>query len=170
MSEITLRKLSDDDLPRVIEILSHWNMAPVAPTAAVPIPETTGLEPERTTLAIAQLKIIGVASYIVLESGWAETTSLAVDPAWRGHGVGEKLQIARLKEMKAIGIQNVKTECDRPEVIDWYIKKFGYRIAGKSPKKHDFCRHDVNYWTVLNLDLKNWQPGKASPMSSTAGR
>src|SRR5262249_29776776 len=113
MSEITLRKLSGDDLPRVIEILSYWNMAPVGPTAAVPIPETTGLEPERTTLAIVQQNIVGVASYILLENGWAETTSLAVDPAWLGHGIGEKLQIARLKEMKMIGIQNVKTECDR---------------------------------------------------------
>ena len=157
MSEVTLRKLSDGDLPRVIEILSLWNMAPVAPTESVPMPETTGLEPDRTTLAIVQQNIVGVASYIVLEKGWAETTSLAVDPAWLGHRIGEKLQIARLKEMKMIGIQNVKTECDRPEVIAWYIRKFGYRIAGTSPKKHDFCRHDVDHWTVLNLDLRKWQ-------------
>jgi len=108
MSEITLRKLSRDDLTRVVEILSYWNMAPVAPTAAVPIPETTGLEPERTTLAVIQKKIVGVASYIVLENGWAETTSLAVDPAWRGHGVGEKLQIARLKRDEG----DRHTECE----------------------------------------------------------
>src|SRR5262249_48823828 len=130
MSEVILRKLSDDDLPRVIEILSFWNMAPVAPTAAVPVPETTGLEPDRTTLALIERTIVGVASYILLEKAWAETTSLAVDPAWRGHGIGERLQIARLKEMKALGVLNVKTECDRPEVIDWYVRKFGYRVAG----------------------------------------
>lgn len=166
MSEVMLRKLSDNDLPRVIEILSYWNMAPVAPTATVPVPETTGLEPERTTIAIIQQKIVGVASYIVLDNGWAETVSLAVDPTWRGHGIGEKLQIARLKEMKKIGIQNVKTESDRPEVIDWYIRKFGYRVAGTSPKKHDFCRHDVTHWTVLNLELRKWQPREAVAASS----
>jgi 3-keto-5-aminohexanoate cleavage enzyme len=170
MSEVTLRKLLDGDLPRVIEILSCWNMAPVAPTATVPIPETTGLEPDLTTIAIVQQNIVGVASYILLENGWAETTSLAVDPAWIGHGIGERLQIARLKEMKMIGIQNVKTECDRPEVIDWYIRKFGYRVAGTAPKKHDFCRHDVGHWTVLNLDLQKWQPRGSSTTSPAAGR
>jgi|KBSMisStandDraft_5_1062788.scaffolds.fasta_scaffold19282_5 N-acetylglutamate synthase-like GNAT family acetyltransferase len=168
MSEVTLRKLSDGDLPRVIEILSFWNMAPIAPTAAVPVPETTGLEPDRTTLATMQQKIVGVASYILLKNAWAETTSLAVDPAWLGHGIGEKLQIARLKEMKMIGIQNVKTECDRPEVINWYVRKFGYRIVGTSPKKHDFCRHDVDHWTVLNLDLRDWQPREVFVTSSSA--
>lgn len=166
VSEVTLRKLVDGDLPRVIEILSHWNMAPVAPSAAVPVPETTGLEPDFTTVAVVQGKIVGVGSYILLENGWAETTSLAVEPAWLGHGIGERLQIARLKEMKMIGIENVKTECDRPEVIDWYIRKFGYRVAGTSPKKHDFCRHDVNHWTVLNLDLRKWQPSGAFAESS----
>ncbi|HYC17223.1 MAG TPA: GNAT family N-acetyltransferase [Pseudolabrys sp.] len=166
MSEVMLRKLSDNDLPRVIEILSYWNMAPVEPTATVPVVETTGLEPERTTIAIVRHKIVGVASYIVLDNGWAETVSLAVDPAWRGHGIGEKLQIARLKEMKKIGIQNVKTESDRPEVIGWYIRKFGYRVAGTSPKKHDFCRHDVTHWTVLNLDLRKWHPRGAVTASS----
>jgi N-acetylglutamate synthase-like GNAT family acetyltransferase len=108
MSEVTLRKLSEHDLPRVIEILGYWNMAPVAPTATVPVPETTGLEPDLTTIAITKQNIVGVASYILLENKWAETTSLAVDPAWVGHGVGEKLQIARLKEMKMRGVQNVK--------------------------------------------------------------
>jgi GNAT superfamily N-acetyltransferase len=166
MSEVTLRKLVGDDLPRVVEILSYWNMAPVAPTPAVPVPETTGLEPDLTTIALAQRKIVGVASYILLKNKWAETTSLAVDPDWRGHGIGERLQVARLKEMKIIGIENVKTECDRPEVIDWYIRKFGYRVAGKSPKKHDFCRHDVSHWTVLNLDLRRWQPSGAFAESS----
>jgi len=168
MSEVTLRKLTGNDLPRVIEILSCWNMAPVAPTATVPVPETTGLEPDLTTVAIVQQNIVGVASYILLGNGWAETTSLAVDPAWLGHGIGERLQIARLKEMKTIGIQNVKTECDRPEVINWYIRKFGYRIAGTSPKKHDFCRHDATHWTVLNLDLRKWQPREVSAASSAA--
>jgi N-acetylglutamate synthase-like GNAT family acetyltransferase len=168
MSEVMLRKLSDNDLPRVIEILSYWNMAPVAPTVTVPIVETTGLEPDFTTVAIVQQKIVGVASYIVLKNGWAETTSLAVDPAWVGHGIGERLQIARLKEMKMIGIQSVKTECDRPEVIDWYIRKFGYRVAGTAPKKHDFCRQDVTHWTVLNLDLRKWQPREAPAARSAA--
>ncbi|MBI3223125.1 MAG: hypothetical protein HYZ46_08735 [Nitrosomonadales bacterium] len=55
--------------------------------------------------------------------------------------------------MKQHGISKVRTETDRPETIDWYIKKFGYRIVGTHRKKHDFSLPDVDFWTVLELDL-----------------
>jgi hypothetical protein len=55
--------------------------------------------------------------------------------------------------MKALGIRHVRTEADRPETIAWYVRKFGYRVAGTVPKKHAFSLPDVGYWTVLTLDL-----------------
>jgi hypothetical protein len=38
--------------------------------------------------------------------------------------------------------------------VRWYVRKFGYRIVGKAPKKHPFSREDVDEWTVLELDLE----------------
>ena len=41
----------------------------------------------------------------------------------------------------------------RPETIRWYVERFGYRIVGSNPKKHDFSLPGVDSWTVLELDL-----------------
>lgn len=141
------------ELGRVVEILSYWNMAPVAPGPACPDPETSGLEEGRTFVAVAGAEIVGVASYVLRGNGWAETASLAVDPAWRGRGVGESLQRSRLAAVREQGVRHVRTETDRPETIAWYLRKFGYRVAGAAPKKHAFSLGYVPHWTVLELDL-----------------
>lgn len=153
MAQFEIRKMKQHELARAVEILSCWNMAPVAPSAACPEPEETGLGIGSTFVAIVEGSIVGVSSYVLRGDGWAETASLAVDPAWRGKGVGESLQRARIEELKTLGIRHVKTEADRPESIAWYLRKFGYRIAGTAPKKHKFGLEDVPHWTVLVLDL-----------------
>lgn len=153
MPQVEIRKAREDELSRAVEILAHWNMAPRARSTECPDPERTGLSPDLTFVALADGRIVGVASFVLLGGGWAETASLALDPAWRGKGLGEQLQRARLAEMKALGIRHVRTEADRPETIAWYVRKFGYRVAGTAPKKHDFSLPDVGYWTVLTLDL-----------------
>jgi predicted N-acetyltransferase YhbS len=154
MTEVVIRKMGSGDSAAVVSILERWNMVPRAPSAQLPDPERTGLEPERTFVAVAGGALVGVASYFLLGEGWAETASLAVDPAWRGKGIGARLQRARLDELRALGITHVRTEADRPETIEWYQRKFGYRVTGTSPKKHDFGRHDVAEWTILVLDLQ----------------
>lgn len=153
MLQIEIRQMRPRELGRAIEILAHWNMAPVAPSAECPEPETTGLAIGSTFVAIVEGTIVGVSSYVLRGEGWAETASLAVDPAWRGKGVGENLQRARLAELTVLGIRHVRTEADRPESITWYLRKFGYRVAGTAPKKHRFSLEHVPHWTVLVLDL-----------------
>lgn len=153
MIQVEIRKMRPEETESAIGILAQWNMAPVAPSAEHPDPERSGLELDKTFVAVAGGTIVGVASYVLLDDGWAETASLAVEPEWRGKGVGEKLQRARLAELKARGVRHVRTETDRPETIAWYTKKFGYRIAGTSPKKHAFSLEHVGEWTVLTLDL-----------------
>jgi N-acetylglutamate synthase-like GNAT family acetyltransferase len=150
---VEIRRMRTPDLDAVTAILALYHMAPVAPGPQVPDPERTGLDLDRTFVAVAGGGIVGVASFIVLGEGWAETASLAVHPDWRGKGVGERLQRARLAEMKALGIRHVRTEADRPETIAWYVRKFGYRIVGTAPKKHAFSLPDVASWTLLTLDL-----------------
>ena len=158
MPDVAIRKMCEDDRLPVMRLLSRWNMAPLAPSPDVPDPERSTLLVENTFVANADGILIGVASYILHGDGSAETASLAVDPAWLGSHVGANLQKARLMEMKARGIERVRTEADRPGVVDWYVRKFRYRIVGTARKKHPFGLASVDHWTVLELDLRAWQP------------
>jgi predicted N-acetyltransferase YhbS len=154
MNELTIRKMRPQDVDAAMALLEAWNMAPRPPSADQPEVERTGLDVANSFVAEYNNRIVGVCSYILMnEEGWAETASLAVDPSIRGRYVGFKLQQARLEEMHTRGVRKVRTEADRPEAIRWYVERFGYRIVGTNPKKHDFSLSHVDTWTVLELDL-----------------
>lgn len=108
---------------------------------------------ENAFVAVVDGEIVGTAGWFALSDDVAETASLAVDPAYRGLGIGYRLQSARLDAMRERGFERVRTETDRPATIRWYIEKFGYRKIGTNPKKHAFSLPDVDEWTVLELDL-----------------
>ena len=150
---VDLRLMQADDVDRVLEILAHWGMAPVAPTAACPDPEDSGLAMGRTLVAVVGQRVIGVASYLLIDAQRASTESLAVDPIWLGKGVGELLHRARLQALREHGIRRVRTTADRPSTIAWYIRRFGCRVIGTQAKRHPISLPDVADWTVLELDL-----------------
>jgi predicted N-acetyltransferase YhbS len=158
--DIRIRKMAPADLPAASGILAQWNMAP---TPEIPDAERSGIAVENSFVAEDGGRIIGVSSWIDHSGGLGETASLAVDRTYRGKGVGEGLQRARIEEMRARGIRRVRTEADRPETIRWYVDKFGYQIVGTNPKKHDFSLPDVDCWTVLELDLARELERGASP-------
>ncbi|MEN8144987.1 MAG: GNAT family N-acetyltransferase [Gemmatimonadota bacterium] len=147
---VLIRKMVPADLERALSLLAQYNMAPTPERADA---ERSGLSIENSFVAEDGGSIAGVASYIMLSDERAETASLAVDPAYRGQGLGARLQVARLREMKRRGVRWVRTESDRPETLAWYVRKFGYVEIGKNPKKHEFSLPDVAEWTVLELDL-----------------
>lgn len=153
MGNLIIRKIEGDEIGSAMKILEKWNMAPRKATSENPHPERDSLIQENTFVALMGKKIVGVCSYLILSEEETETASLAVDPKFKGKGIGYALQLARLKEMKERGFKRVHTETDRPETIDWYIRKFGYKVVGTNPKKHDFSLKDVDRWTVLSLDL-----------------
>ena len=153
MSDVVIRKMRASDVDDAMALLDRWNMAPRAATDDQPDVERSGLDVARSFVAHQGDRLVGVASYLVHSDELAETASLAVDPTIRGAGIGFRLQEARLAEMREQGIRRVRTETDRPETIDWYIRKFGYRKVGTNPKKHDFSLGDVDFWTVLELEL-----------------
>jgi len=155
MGEINVRKIRKEELNKALSILSQWNMAPRKASKENPNPERESLILEHTFVAVADNKIVGVCSYLILSSKEAETASLAIDRDYKGSGIGYLLQVERLKEMKARGFKRVHTETDRTETIEWYIRKFGYKKVGTNPKKHDFSLKNVDHWTVLKLDLEN---------------
>lgn len=153
MSDICIRKMRDEDLPACMAILESWNMAPRQPSDEIPDPERTGIDVANGFVAEAEGRIVGTCSYIVHSPELAETASLAVDPLLRERDAGLLLQRARLDEMRRRGIRRVRTETDRPETVRWYVNRFGYTIVGTTPKKHKFSREDIDFWTVLELDL-----------------
>lgn len=154
--EIVLREMRPEDLDRVTAILAHWRLAPVAASPDVPEPEVRSIPVATTLVALRDGTIIGIGSYVLTGERRADTLLLAVDPACRGEGVGNRLQTARLERMKALGIETVVTESDRPETIDWYVRRFGYRVAGTRPKRHPFGFEGAADWTILELDLSRW--------------
>ncbi len=155
--QVQIRKMLPEDLDAAMELLSIWNMAPVSRSDEIPEPERESIIIENSFVAVHNNRIVGVSSYILLSEEEAETASLAVHPDYRGKGIGYRLQVARLDEMKRRGIKRVRTETDRPETIKWYIEKFGYRVVGKNKKKHPFSLAEVDYWTVLELDLQGYE-------------
>ncbi|MFO7570226.1 MAG: GNAT family N-acetyltransferase [Smithellaceae bacterium] len=157
---MVIRKMVPDDLDAVLRILAKWNMAPVSASREIPDPERSTIHLANTFVACDGDAVVGVASYIDLSLYIAETASLAVDPAYKGCGIGFRLQEARLEEMVRRGFHKVVSETDRPMTIDWYIRHFGYRIVGTHPKKHTFSLPDVDQWTVLELDLAKYEAQK----------
>jgi predicted N-acetyltransferase YhbS len=154
---ITIRKMIPEDMQDALSILSQWNIAPITPSPENPDPERSSINIDHSFVAVDQGAVVGICSYIIHSKERAETASLAVDTDYKNKGIGYKLQKARLDEMKKRGIKRVRTETDRPENVEWFTKKFHYRIIGKNKKKHSFGLPDMDYWNVLELDLEKYE-------------
>ncbi len=85
-----------------------------------------------------------------------KTTLLAVHPDYKGTGLGYALQARRMDALVALGVEELTTNADRPEIIAWYKKHFGYREVGTLQKFHEFGLPDVDHWTTLRTDLRQW--------------
>jgi uncharacterized protein (DUF849 family)/N-acetylglutamate synthase-like GNAT family acetyltransferase len=152
-----IRPMQKSDMADVMALLAQWNMDPRSAEQTGAQPERDHIETDNTFVAILQNRLVGVASFLVHDAGHAETASLAVDPEVLGCGIGYQLQCRRLEEMRARGIRHVRTEADRPNVIRWYIEKFGYRKTGTAAKRHDFGDNKRGEWTILEMRLDDWK-------------
>ncbi len=150
---IEIRRMQPSDFMQVMKLLAHWNIAPVEPSREVPVPERSEIIVDNTYVALDGDRIVGVCSFIQHSPVLAEGASLAVDPAYHGRGIGDKLVSASLRERYARGIRTVRSEADRPETIRWLVERMGYRIVGTVPKRHAFGSPAVGQWTVLEFDL-----------------
>ena len=59
-------------------------------------------------------------------------------------------------ELRGLGCKAVVTNADRPETIDWYKRKFGYREIGRLQKVHEFGDPAIFHWTMLAADIESW--------------
>lgn len=150
---IEIRKMEPADFEQVMKLLAHWNIAPVAPSPDLPVPERTEIAIDNAYVAIDGDRVVGVCSYILHSPILAEGASFCVDPAYHCRGIGEKLILAMRRGMFARGIRTVRSEADRPGTIRWLVERMGCRVVGTSSKRHAFGSPDVGEWTVLEFDL-----------------
>ena len=133
MADVTIRKMRKRLIARKqcgSSSVGAWRR--VLATPDVPYPERSSLDVEHARLSLRHGDtLIGVASYILHETGFAETASLAVEPGWVGRGVGElaargaagRIEISRRRA------RSIRGRSPRGQ-FDWYMRKFGYRIVG----------------------------------------
>lgn len=151
---IEIRKMHTSDLEQVMNLLARWNIAPIAPSREVPLPERTEVIVDNTFVALDDDRIIGVCSFIQQSPLIGEGASTAVDPAYHRRGVGDQLALAVRREMYARGVRIVRSETDRPETVRWLIGR-GHRVIGTVPKRHAFGSPEITEWTVLEFDLSS---------------
>ena len=145
-----------NDFKQIIEVLKPWNMH------HIPSAEMEMIDFNTFFIAKMNNKIVGVSGYKILSKDKAKTTLLAVYPEFQGSGIGKALQDIRLETMYKAGIKKVITNADRPDIILWYKKHYGYREIGKLKKVASFGLDESEHWTTLEMDLEAYFSQKKS--------
>jgi len=151
MAEPRIEPAGPGDRDAILAVMEHWNMH------HVPSEEMGELDLDRFFVARDETgEVVGASGYALLGDGCGKTTLLGVVPSHAGTGLGAALQDRRLLAMAEQGVHTVTTNADRPQTIDWYKRRYGYREVGALPKVHEFGLPDVDRWTTLELDLGRW--------------
>jgi|GEM_PF-9324 len=145
--DVTIRKAASDDYQGILDVMRPWNMH------HVPSPEMPEIDMNCFFVAVRGKEIVGASGYAIQSDGTAKTTLLGVLPAFNGTGIGKELQLARMREIHTLGVRSLVTNADRPEVIAWYQRNFGYRPIGYVKKVMSFGDPDLDQWTTLQTDL-----------------
>lgn len=148
--KIIIEKARQEDKPRIFELLEQANMH------HVPSPEMPEITFANYFVARVDGEVLGFSGYKILSPTEAKTELMVVDRESRGLGLGYMLQERRMLDMLGRGIQTLTTNTDLPATIAWYKKKFGYREIGTLKKHHEFSDPNVDHWTTLQVDLREW--------------
>jgi len=148
--EIVIEKAREEDRPRIFELLEQANMH------NVPSPEMPEITFEKYFVARVDGEVLGFSGYKILSPTEAKTELMVVDRDSRGLGLGQELQERRMLDMLRRGIHTLTTNTDLPATIAWYEKNFGYRKIGTLEKVHEFSDPDIDHWTTLQVDLREW--------------
>jgi len=149
--EIRIEKASEEDRPRIFELLEQANMH------RIPSPEMPAITYENVFVARMQREVVGFSGYKILSSAEAKTELMVVDKHYRGRGVGYLLQQRRMEEMRRKGVRMLTANADLPMTIAWYKSHFGYRAVGKLRKLCEFGDPNIDHWTTLEVDLVAWE-------------
>jgi uncharacterized protein (DUF849 family)/N-acetylglutamate synthase-like GNAT family acetyltransferase len=152
----TVESANPYEFDQIIEVLKPWNMH------HIPSREMDMIDFDTFFVAKIDGKIVGVSGYKILDEHHGKTTLLAVYPEFQGSGIGKALQDKRLEAMYQKGVKNVTTNADRPDIILWYKKHYGYKEIGKLKKIASFGLDDKDHWTTLVMDLEKHMAQKDS--------
>lgn len=140
-ARIEIRRPSESDREGIVSVLRTANFDAIGSSEMPEFPLSDCF------IALAGGRVVGVGGYRILDADTAKTTLLAVDPAWRGRGVGNLLQTARLEVMKAAGVKRIYTNTDDDAVIAWLERRHGFRRSGERiAKLRPFGRPDRDHW------------------------
>ena len=146
--EIEIRRPSEADREAILSVLR------TAKFDAIGSPEMPSFPLSDCFVAVADGRVVGVGGYRILDTETGKTTLLAVHPAWRGRGVGNMLQKARLDVMMAAGVKTIYTNTDDEAVISWLERHYGFRRSGNLvPKLVPFGRSDKDHWVTMVWDI-----------------
>ena len=148
--EIRIEKAQESDKPRIFQLLEQVNMH------YIPSEEMPELTFDNYAVAKIDDTVVGFCGYKVLNKTTAKTELMAVDPTYRGHGIGYTLQKWRMEQIYRRGITTLITNTDLPPTIAWYKKHFGYKQTGTLEKVHEFGDPSIDHWTTLQTDLTQW--------------
>jgi N-acetylglutamate synthase-like GNAT family acetyltransferase len=141
---IEIRRPSESDREAILSVLRTANFDAIGSSEMPEFPLSDCF------IAVAGKTIVGVGGYRILDPNTAKTTLLAVDPAWRGRGVGNLLQTARLEVMKAAGVKRIYTNTDDDAVIAWLERRHEFRRSGETiAKLRPFGRADRDHWVNM---------------------
>ena len=150
MAGIEYARARKQDVPEILELLKFANMH------HIPSEEMPDLDYRCYFVARDDGRMVGAGGYKILSETRGKTQLMVVHPDWRRRGIGMRLQTLRLQAMARKGVQKVVTNADRPPTIAWYKTHFGCQEVGKLKKVHEFGDPEIDWWTTLELDLKDW--------------
>lgn len=154
MHDFIIEPAKSTDRAAILKVMSHWNMH------HVPSEEMNELDLSCFFVARLNGEVVGASGYKILSPTEGKTTLMSVRPDLAGSGLGRALQDARLERMASLGVESVTTNADRPPIIAWYKKHYGYREVGTLAKIHSFGHPDIDAWTTLKMDLAAWMCGR----------
>ena len=157
-----IRKAIESDINGILQVLNYYNFKVVNAVDGSVIDDdydgpitlynqVSEINLNNAFLAMKDGKIVGFSHYKLLENDVAKTTLLTVLPECRGLGLGEKLQIARMRAAYKKGCRKLITFCETPSTVKWYIKHFNYKILRTEPvchRLHFFPLKDHIIWGV----------------------
>jgi N-acetylglutamate synthase-like GNAT family acetyltransferase len=157
-----IRKAKESDIDGILNVLSHYDLKVVRPVDGSPIDadyqdlltlynQVSEIDLRNAFVAVQDGKIVGFCHYKHQGKNAAKTTLLTVLPEFRGLGLGEKLQLARMREAREKGYKILLTFCETPATVDWYVKHFGYKILETEPvyhRLHFFQLKNRTIWAV----------------------
>jgi N-acetylglutamate synthase-like GNAT family acetyltransferase len=141
---IEIRRPSESDREGLLAVLRAANFDAIGSSEMPEFPLTDCF------IALAGGRVVGVGGYRIIDADTAKTTLLSVDPPWRGRGIGNLLQAARLEVMKAAGVKRIYTNTDDEAVIAWLERRHGFRRSGELiAKLRPFGRADKDHWVNM---------------------